>query len=201
MGRTIVINEQNCTGCRFCELACSSFKEGQFIPDRSRIRVVHNTLEGWSRPAVCLQCEEPMCLAVCPVQAISRTKTEAGDHLIYQDPEKCIGCHRCLVACPVGAIAFFPKLKSIKCDLCGGSPRCVEFCFYDCLHFVELSEEEREKRNRKIKTLFNRAAVEISNREVSWRRGRFSSDAAAVVPPGPPREKKTIDLKVPPVTR
>jgi Fe-S-cluster-containing dehydrogenase component len=140
-----------------------------------------------------------MCLAVCPVQAIRMTKTGAGDHLILQDRDKCIGCHRCLVACPVGAIDFFPKLKTIKCDLCGGSPQCVEFCFYGCLSFVELSEDEQEKRNQKIKTLFNRAAVEIAKREVSWRRDRFSQEAAAVVPPGPPREKKTIEIKVPPV--
>jgi Fe-S-cluster-containing hydrogenase component 2 len=140
-----------------------------------------------------------MCLAVCPVQAISKTTTEAGDRLIFQDRDRCIGCHRCLVACPVGAIDFFPKTKTVKCDLCGGEPQCVAFCFYGCLSFVELSEAEQEKRNRKVRTLFNRAAVEISKREVAWRRARFSSDAVAIVPPGSPREKKTMDIKIPPV--
>jgi anaerobic carbon-monoxide dehydrogenase iron sulfur subunit len=201
MGRSIVINEKNCTGCRSCELVCSSSKEDQFIPERSRVRVIHNVLEGWSRPAVCLQCEDPMCMAVCPAQAITKTETPAGDRLVRLDRDKCVGCHRCMVACPVGAIDFFPKIKATKCDLCGGSPKCVEFCFYDCLRFVELPEEDREKRERQVKTLFTRASVEIAKREVLWRRQRFSAEAAAVVPPGPPREKKPIDFKVPPVTK
>ena len=37
-----------------------------------------------------------------------------------------------------------------KCDLCGGSPVCVDFCFYRCLKFVELSDEDYQKRVKKI---------------------------------------------------
>jgi carbon-monoxide dehydrogenase iron sulfur subunit len=193
MGRTLTINAKNCTGCRMCELACSSSKEGEFIPERSRIRVVNNPLEGWSRPAVCLQCEDPMCLAVCPSRAITKTRTPAGDPLVAVDKELCVGCHRCLMACPVGAIDFFPKMKAVKCDLCGGSPRCAQFCFYDCLRFTDLAEEEREARDKRIKILFNRAAVDITRRELWERRKRFSLEASrAGRPIRPPEEDKKI---------
>ncbi len=181
MARVLAIDAEKCTGCRMCELACSSFKEGEFIPERSRIRIVEDRLEGWSRPSVCLQCEEPMCMAVCSAGAIARTKTPEGDWVVQPDSEKCVGCHSCVSACPFGAIEFFPKSKAIKCDLCGGSPQCVEFCFYDCLHFVELSEQEEGERAKKVKTLTNRACREIGKEESRRHRVAFSDAAAGVI--------------------
>lgn len=172
-----------------CELACSSFKEGEFNPDKSRIRVIDNRLEGWSRPAVCLQCDDAMCMAVCPENAISRKQTAQGDPVVEIDSDKCIGCHSCVAACPFGAIQFFPKLKAVKCDLCGGSPKCVEFCFYDCLHFVELSKEMRADRMQKIKSLTVLACWEIGKKESRWRRASFSLEASRITPPPPPRQK------------
>ena len=130
---------------------------------------------------------------VCPsvrFRRLSKTKTPEGDPLIYLDRDKCIGCHRCMVACPVGAIEFFPKLKSVKCDLCGGSPKCVQFCFYGCLHFIDLSEEEQAKRSKKIKTLFNKAAVEIAKQETYRRRRDFSLGASQVTPPSIPQKEE-----------
>jgi len=180
--RVLIIDSEKCTGCRMCELACSSFKEGEFIPERSRIRIVADALEGWSRPAVCLQCEDPMCMAVCPVQAISKTETPQGDRIVEVNTEKCIACGRCVVACPFGAIALFHKSKAIKCDLCGGSPRCVEFCFYGCLQFVELTETEYAKRTRKITALTRRACKEIGTEEPLRRRAVFSLEASRVTP-------------------
>ena len=72
------IKAENCTGCRMCELACSSSKEGLFIPDHSRIKVVTKELEGWSGPVVCLQCDDAMCLKACSVDAIYKSETPEG---------------------------------------------------------------------------------------------------------------------------
>jgi Fe-S-cluster-containing hydrogenase component 2 len=188
MAGVLAIDAEKCTGCRMCELACSSLKEGEFIPDRSRIRVVDNRLEGWSRPAVCLQCEEPMCMAICPAEAISRATTAGGDSIVAVDKDKCIGCQSCVVACPFGAVAFFPKLKAIKCDLCDGAPKCAEFCFYDCLTFAELSERESADRAKRVKALTAKACREIGKNETLRRRASFSLEASRMVSSQPVEE-------------
>lgn len=179
--RVLVIQSENCNGCHLCELACSSTKEGEYNISKSRIRVVTNGLEGWSRPVVCLQCEEPMCMAVCSVNAINKTKTPQGDNIVSIDKEKCIGCHQCVVACPFGAIEYIKEQKVMKCDLCGGSPLCADFCFYDCLKFIELSDEAYQKRTAKLKALTTRVCREISKHEPYRRRIMFSLDASKVV--------------------
>jgi carbon-monoxide dehydrogenase iron sulfur subunit len=178
--RVLFIQEENCTGCRMCELTCSSAREGAFNPLHSRIRVVTGSLEGWSRPSVCLQCEDAMCMAVCPVDAIGREKTPRGDSFIAVDKERCTGCHRCVAACPFGAIEFFKDLGPLKCDLCGGSPACVDFCFYDCLCFVELSDEEYRNRAKRIRALTIKACRDIGRDEPHRRRAAFSRDASRV---------------------
>ena len=124
-----------------CELACSSVKEGEFIPSHSRIRVATNGLEGWSRPNVCLQCEDAMCLAACSTGAIFKTKTQQEDPLVAVDQEKCTDCGACVDACPFGALDFINELKAIKCDLCGGSPKCVEACTEGVLADIHESKE------------------------------------------------------------
>lgn len=179
--RVITIRPENCTGCRLCELACSSNKEGHFMPGRARIKVVHDALEGWSHPAVCLQCEEPMCLDVCPVGAINKSTTKNGDHVVLVDKSLCIGCRRCVVACPFGAMEFYKGSLATKCDLCGGDPMCVQFCFYGCLQFVDLSEEKRHARNKKIKGLYFKACKQISAEGPHRRRATISLDASRVV--------------------
>ena len=180
MSKVLFIQTDNCTGCRMCELACSSAREGAFNPLHSRIRVVTESLEGWSRPSVCLQCEDAMCMAVCPVGAIGRDKTPQGDFFISVDRERCTACQRCVAACPFGAIAFFKERGVLKCDLCGGSPACVDFCFYDCLHLVDLSDEEYRERAARIRALTIRACGEIGRSEPHRRRAIFSREASRV---------------------
>ncbi len=49
--------------------------------------------------------------------------------VVVIDEQKCIGCKQCVQACPFGAIQMHPVTKkAIKCDLCGGKPKCVEIC-------------------------------------------------------------------------
>jgi len=179
--RVLIVQSENCTGCHMCELACSSIKEGEFIPERSRIRVVTNGLEGWSRPLVCLQCEDAMCMAACEVDAIYKNETSNGDSIIVVDPEKCIECNLCVEACPFGAIELFEGIGAIKCDLCGGSPTCVRFCNYKCLKFLEISEEEYKTRVNNIKTLSNKIQNESSKYNIYERRLAFSLDASNII--------------------
>ena len=54
-------------------------------------------------PRVCMQCEFPPCVDVCPVSAAFRNQ---GDGLVLVDTDRCIGCRLCIAACPYEARYF-----------------------------------------------------------------------------------------------
>jgi len=77
-------------------------------------------------PHFCAQCEDYPCVQSCPVTALSVCK-ETGAVLVNN--EVCIGCGRCIDACPGRIPHMHPKEKRILiCDLCGGDPQCVKVC-------------------------------------------------------------------------
>ena len=53
----------------------------------------------------CNQCENPPCVAICPVTAMYRRP----DGIVEFDGDKCIGCKACLNACPYDAIYIDPE--------------------------------------------------------------------------------------------
>lgn len=115
-----------CVGCRYCELVCVFNKEKTCSTSRTRIVIEKNELEGIDRPNVCRQCEEPMCVAACPTEALY--KDEKTGVVVFVE-EECIKCQACVAACPFGSIWFNEEIDSIlKCDLCGGDPACVKIC-------------------------------------------------------------------------
>ncbi|MBP8098028.1 MAG: electron transport complex subunit RsxB [Arenimonas sp.] len=51
--------------------------------------------------------------------------------------EECIGCTKCIQACPVDAIVGAPKLMhTVLADLCTGCELCVPPCPVDCIDLV-----------------------------------------------------------------
>ncbi|MFA5904929.1 MAG: 4Fe-4S dicluster domain-containing protein [Desulfobacula sp.] len=106
-------NSEFCTGCRLCELMCSSRFNKGVSPSKSAIRWENESIR------VCLQCSEPECKKACKLDAID----------VAIDDQKCIGCGLCVSACPHESI-FQSEKKSLplKCDLCNGQPECVSFC-------------------------------------------------------------------------
>jgi molybdopterin-containing oxidoreductase family iron-sulfur binding subunit len=53
-------------------------------------------------PRPCMQCDQPPCTDVCPVNATY--KNEQG--VVVVDYDQCIGCRYCITACPYGARTF-----------------------------------------------------------------------------------------------
>lgn len=122
---------------------CSFGHNDVFNPRLSAVTVMAYDEAAVSIPVMCLQCEEPSCMKVCPVGAISRNAEGA----IVMDESKCIVCKMCMSACPLGNISFSPvKRRVFKCDLCGGEPKCAQYCPSGAIVFVDANESPERKK-------------------------------------------------------
>lgn len=158
MAKQLMIKPEKCLGCRTCELVCSFEHDGVFNPRQANVNVMAYDEAAICIPVMCMQCEDPCCMAVCPVGAI--TRDELGVTVISQ--EKCIGCKMCMNACPLGNIGFNPQTRQIhKCDLCGGNPRCAEFCPSGAITFEDPDEGQERRRAvaDRFKEVFGEEAV------------------------------------------
>lgn len=75
------------------------------------------------------------------VAASTRTPSLA----IIREPE-CIGCTKCIQACPVDAIIGSAKqMHTIIADECTGCGLCVEPCPVDCIDLIDIDEAQFDK--------------------------------------------------------
>jgi Fe-S-cluster-containing dehydrogenase component len=146
MNNILVIDPSKCTGCRSCEVACSTVKENEVHIEKSRIRIVPFYQEYFYYPNVCFHCDIPYCALPCPTSAITKSE-DTG--IVELNEERCVGCKMCLLSCPFGATSFLLRNgrgKAIKCDLCEGDPVCVKACKYEALTYGEPDEMGAGKR-------------------------------------------------------
>jgi Fe-S-cluster-containing hydrogenase component 2 len=115
-----------CTGCGICEMVCSLGHTGDVNPIRARLGVME-TEDEWRYPVICRHCKRPKCEEACPVPGAMRQDAKTG--AVVLDVEKCDRCGACREACPFDAVFQGPDGEVLKCDLCGGEPSCVEYCF------------------------------------------------------------------------
>ncbi len=134
MAQTLVVTPNKCIACGKCELACSLHHTRSLNPLRGRVKIIKRA-EEVGVPVVCLQCDEAACMAVCPVDAISRNPvTEA----VVLDQDKCVRCRACVAACPFGNVTLdVTDGKVLKCDLCDGFPMCAVFCPTGALQYKD----------------------------------------------------------------
>jgi Fe-S-cluster-containing dehydrogenase component len=99
----MVIDTRKCVGCHACTIACVA--ENNLPPGVVYRPVVteefgeYPNLQTRFTPRPCMQCDEPPCVPVCPVNATWKRP----DGIVAIDYDKCIGCRYCLIACPYGA--------------------------------------------------------------------------------------------------
>lgn len=138
--KRLVVDSSRCTGCRSCVLACSFQHARVFCYDKSRITLARDPEHGRATPRVCIGCEAAYCVASCPVGALAR---DVSSGTIRVDSTICVGCRRCLDACPHGGIGFDEDLGiPLICDTCGGDPACVKFCaFPQAIRYVAMDKE------------------------------------------------------------
>lgn len=167
-----------CIGCRKCEAACAevnnlpgtpqAFEDKKVFEKIRRTsafaytvvnRVPDPTKKGeWIYTKIqCNHCQEPACASACLVGAFKKTSQGAVEY----DPNICIGCRYCMVACPFNIPAydyynaFSPEVR--KCTLClpriknGEIPACVGICPREAIAFGKREQLVRLARQRIVK--------------------------------------------------
>ncbi len=175
----IIIDYKKCTGCRTCEITCSSYHNGLLMgnkivpgppfPEKSNIKVFSYNPDLFL-PTVCQFCTDSPCINSCPSPVNSKTGKKAlsknpefGN--IIHDKEVCLGCGNCVRACKeksVGILNFDEKERVPYgfCDLCGGNPQCVKHCPYNALKFIK-GEIKRKYYKMKPKAIARELQKEI----------------------------------------
>lgn len=151
--KKVIVHPERCVGCMQCMLACAaahSKTKSLFLAvsekpqPKPRVHVgVGLYEEGF--PNRCRHCNPAPCQLACLPGAIFRDN-EIDTVLI--DPDKCINCASCAMACPFGVIRYHEdavappdKTVAVKCDNCYERrqqkriPACVEACMVAALTF------------------------------------------------------------------
>jgi anaerobic carbon-monoxide dehydrogenase iron sulfur subunit len=131
-----------CTGCKVCELVCSFHHHNFMSTSFTRIHIFNDLFFGRNKAYFCLQCTTPQCYHACPKNAIYFDEL-TGAKII--DPKICDSCGKCAIACPFNKEGFVlrktpDEQNYIKCDLCGGTPQCVEWCAPKALSYIKRGE-------------------------------------------------------------
>ena len=152
----IEVIQENCTGCRLCEMACSFFHEKECSTTMSRIKILQGREWSFDCPLLCIQCPEAPCIESCSVNALHRDE-KTGVMLV--DDEACIGCGDCIDSCPLHALSSNKRGIIFKCDLCGGDPECVKWCTRGALIFKEIDLDSPSRQAYMDKAIKFLAAV------------------------------------------
>ena len=175
------VNIDNCIGCRACEGACKQEFELPAGVRRRFVALQEGTVNNkpfrLHVSMACMHCASPACMAACPVDRYWKDTTATAEGMALRqafgmdgNPETglvltkpsvaedgmngvdCIGCKRCMAACPYGAIQFdethgyadkcvgcYHRLFNTNLPPERRKPACVITCSEFALHMDELS--------------------------------------------------------------
>ena len=184
MSKAILVDTTKCIGCGACVAACKvvnglplgtvdnqkdpapatlsdndlvTFAQSHGEPGGVLSAEALNVVETHGAVFVrrfCMHCLDPTCVSVCPVGALRKT---AAGPVVY-DPDKCMGCRYCMMACPFGVpryewhVVLTPKIR--KCTMCtprqakGLQPACTTVCPVQASIFGEREELLAEAESR-----------------------------------------------------
>ena len=147
----MVIDLRKCIGCHSCSVACKTENEVPPAVFRSWVKLmdkgVYPNARSLSLPVLCNNCENAVCVKVCPVKA----SYKRDDGIVMVDPHKCVGCKYCMAACPYQVRHLNPIRRYVqKCSFCyqrvdaGLMPACVETCPARARVFGDLNDPTSE---------------------------------------------------------
>ncbi len=173
-----------CIGCKTCVVAC---KQANGMPadsaangglwdaptdlnskTRNIIKLYHKGEQQSFVKQQCMHCVDPGCAAACMLHSLQKDKVTG---VVSYDPEYCVGCRYCQMACPFNVPKFeFEKAapKIVKCELCrhrvidapvkgaggytrypkGQGPACCEVCPRDAVIYGRRDELLAEAKRR-----------------------------------------------------
>jgi Fe-S-cluster-containing dehydrogenase component len=166
----ILFDATRCVGCRACVAACKEANENRAddrtagmeiydaptdLNDRTR-NIVKLYKEGDDWAFVknqCMHCIDAACVGACMIGALQ--KREYG--IVSWDPDLCVGCRYCQVACPFNVPKFewesaLPQI--VKCEMCrhrvveGQEPACCEVCPRGAAEFGKYTDLLAEAKRR-----------------------------------------------------
>jgi len=179
----MVIDYTKCIGCQACAAACIA--ENRRVP---ALNVIDKVAKGLSTlydlesfklrtqvhsvtygkypnvrevfiHRICLQCDNPPCVAVCPTGATY----QRPDGIVLVNEKKCIGCRYCEYACPYNARFWDDTYNRMdKCTFCehllevGQEPACVNTCPAHARIFGDLDNP-----NSEVSKLIRSGAVRV----------------------------------------
>lgn len=168
--KAMLFDMEKCIACRSCQVACKQWNElpaeettffaseggyqnpAELSPSTYTLIKFHEIEEEGKVKWLfstrrCMQCVEPTCVEVCPVEPVKAMTYVKETGAIYVNRELCIGCGSCSEYCPFNGPVIDPETeKSTKCTFCydrlnnGLEPACVKACPTGCLVFGDRDE-------------------------------------------------------------
>jgi formate dehydrogenase iron-sulfur subunit len=123
--KALLFDSTLCIGCGACYSACKeknnlSNTAVSFLRDNlsaDTFTVVNRRNNRYVR-RMCMHCNEPTCVSVCPVGAL----VKSAEGPVSYEASKCMGCRYCVQACPFNVPQYewddpiTPRVR--KCDMC-----------------------------------------------------------------------------------
>ena len=175
MKAALYVDLKRCIGCNSCSVAC---KQEYNVPAGNKWMEVYGAeKEDYPRPSVqvlpmtCQQCEDAPCKKKCDELGYLAIKRRP-DGIVYVDPQRCVGCQKCIPVCPYKVMNFNAAKKvAEKCNFCmerldaGKLPACVVTCVGVTLEFgdydaLKLKYPKAEGMGDHVRVLYGRLGDE-----------------------------------------